>query len=222
MSALIPAVRGNSYFGNPGGFVPFVRDNGLTTEEGWTPTEVPDGYKKVLGYSCNNNCLWKITDFHLKGSDTVRISFSITEACNVFGCYQGVDATDNYDLYASITSGSKYFRYGSGTYWSYFSNSDLNKRFDVVYTPYGSTGMPQDSTWTPKTFTAANDLLIGSTTLTGTSAKLKGSLYGNFVVDGRLCLVPCERVSDSVLGYYDIYSDTFFEPTGTPTSLGYA
>lgn len=50
MSALIPAVRGNSYFGNPGGFVPFVRENGLTTEEGWTPTEVPDGDKKGLGY----------------------------------------------------------------------------------------------------------------------------------------------------------------------------
>ena len=60
--------------------------------------ELPDGYKRVLGFTCNNNAMWQITGFKLKGSDTVRISFSVTTACNVFGCYQGTDATDNYDL----------------------------------------------------------------------------------------------------------------------------
>lgn len=184
--------------------------------------ELPSDYKRLLGYTCDNNVLWQITGFKLRGSDTVRVSFSVTAACNVFGCYQGAAATDNYDLYASVTSGSKYFRYGSGTYLSYFSPSNLGQRFDVVYTPTGSNGMPQDSTWSPMTFESANDLLIGSTTLTGTSSKLKGNLYGNFEVDNRLKLIPCERLSDNSLGYYDTYSGTFFEPTGTPTSLGYA
>ena len=186
--------------------------------------ELPAGYKRVLGFDCNNNAMWEITDFHLKGSDTVRISFSVEAACNVFGCYQGTEATDNYDLYASTTSGSKYLRYGNGTYLSYWSSANLGQRFDVVFTPTGTTGMPQDSTWTAKTFMSANDLLIGSTTTTGTSSKLKGNLYGSIVVDGRLNLVPCERVSDSVLGYYDTYTNTFYEPyTGFDgaVSLGY-
>ena len=186
--------------------------------------ELPTGYKRVLGFTCNNNAMWEIDGFRLKGSDTVRISFSVNAACNVFGCYQGADATDNYDLYVSTTSGSKYFRYGNGTYLSYWSSADLGKRFDVVYTPNGSQGMPQDSTWTPKTFTSENNLLIGSTTLTGTSSKLKGDLYGSIVVDGRLKLIPCERVSDNVLGYYDTYTNTFYEPyTGFDgaVSLGY-
>lgn len=186
--------------------------------------ELPTGYKRVLGFTCDNNAVWEITNFHLKGSDTVRISFSVNAGCNVFGCYQGTDATDNYDLYVSTSSGSKYFRYGGGTYLSYWSPDDLGQRFDVVYTPNGSQGMPQDSTWSPLTFTSENNLLIGSTTLTGTSAKLKGNIYGNFVVDGRLKLIPCERVSDGVLGYYDTYSETFYEPytgfTGA-VSLGY-
>ena len=182
-------------------------------------TGLPTGYRRVLGYKCNNNVYWKITDFKLKGSDTVRISFSVTDACNVWGCYQGTDATDNYDLYASTTSGSKYLRYGSGTYASYWSASNLNKRFDVVYTPTGTSGMPEDSTWTAKTFTSANDLLIGATTTTGSSSKLKGNLYGDIIVDGRLHLIPCERESDHVLGYYDTQSATFFAPTGTPTEL---
>ena len=186
--------------------------------------ELPSGYKRVLGYQCDNNAMWEITDFHLRGSDTVRISFSISAACNVFGCYQGADATDNYDLYASTTAGSKYFRYANGTYLSYWSSANLGQRFDVVYTPTGSSGMPQDSTWTAKTFESANDLLIGSTTLTGSSSKLRGNLYGEIIVDWRLKLIPCERQSDGVLGYYDTYSGTFFEPytgfTGA-VSLGY-
>ena len=186
--------------------------------------ELPAGYKRVLGFACNNNAMWQITGFKLKGSDTVRISFSIDAACNVWGCYQGVDATDNYDLYASISSGAKYLRYGNGTYLSYWSNANLGVRFNVVYTPTGTTGMPQDSTWTPATFESANDLLIGSTTITGTSSKMKGNFYGDIIVDGRLKLIPCERVSDGVLGYYDTYSETFYGPYTSfagAVSLGY-
>lgn len=186
--------------------------------------ELPIGYKRLLGFSCNNNAMWEIADFHLKGSDTVRISFSVDAACNVFGCYQGTSDNDNYDLYVSTTSGSKYLRYGNGTYLSYWSNQNLGKRFDVVFTPTGTQGMPEDSTWTEMTFTSANDMLIGSTTTTGTSSKLKGKLFGNIIVDGRLKLIPCERISDNVLGYYDTVSDTFYEPyTGFDgaVSLGY-
>ena len=184
-------------------------------------SELPVGYRRVLGYACDNDVLWQITDFHLRGSDTVRISFSINAPCNVFGCYQGTSADDNYDLYASTASGAKYLRYGGGTYLSYFSSADLGQRFDVVFSPTGTTGMPQDSTWAPQTFESANDFLVGSTSLTGSSSKLKGNLYGNIIVDGRLKLIPCERVSDGVLGYFDTYSQTFYEPQGTATSLGY-
>lgn len=186
--------------------------------------ELPSGYKRVLGFQCANNAMWQITGFKLRGSDTVRISFSVTQACNVFGCYQGTDANDNYDLYVSTTAGSKYLRYGNGTYLSYWSSADLGERFDVVFTPTGTSGMPQDSTWTEKTFESANDMLIGSTTTTGTSSKLRGNLYGNIVVDGRLKLIPCERVSDNVLGYYDLVGEAFYEPyTGFDgaVSLGY-
>ena len=188
-----------------------------------TTSTIPSGYKELVGLRFDNNAYFEITNFHLMGSDTVRISFSITAACNVFGCYQGVDADDNYDLYASITAGSKYLRYGNGTYLSYWSNDQLNKRFDVVFTPTGTTGMPDDSTWTEKSFTSANNMLVAATTTTGTSAKMKGDIFGHFVVDGRLNLIPIERVSDNVLGYYDSVSKTFYEPIGSGVvSLGYA
>ena len=192
--------------------------------DGGADDELPVAYKRVLGFTCNNNAMWEITGFHLKGSDTVRISFSVNAACNVFGCYQSADADDNYDLYASTSAGAKYFRYGDGAYASYWPPEALGERFDVVYTPTGSQGMPQDSTWSALTFISANDLLIGSTTLTGSSSKLKGNLYGSIVVDGRLKLIPCERVSDGVLGYYDTYGSAFYEPYegyDGAVSLGY-
>ena len=180
--------------------------------DAWANGELPSDYKRVIGFKCANNAMWEITDFYLKGSDTVRLSFSVLAACNVFGCYQGTEATDNYDLYVSTSEGAKYFRYGNGVYASYWSADNLGNRFNVVFTPTGSSGMPEDSTWTAKTFTAANDMLIGSTTTTGTSSKMRGNFYGNIEVDGRLKLIPCERIADNVLGYYDTYSKTFYEP----------
>ena len=190
--------------------------------------ELPSGYKRVLGFRCNNNAMWQITGFKLRGSDTVKVSFSVTAACNVWGCYQSTDATDNYDLYATTTNGGKYLRYANGTYASYFSSENQGKRFDVTYTPTGTQGMPEDSTWTEASFESANDLLLGSTTIGGTSSKLKGNLYGDFIVENggveRLHIVPCERVSDNVLGYYDLVGEAFYEPyegyTGA-VSLGY-
>ena len=32
MSNYIPFVKGNSYFGNPSGYIPFARENGLTSQ----------------------------------------------------------------------------------------------------------------------------------------------------------------------------------------------
>ena len=205
----------------PGSSVPIKCNNGALK---MVDDELPEGYKRLLGFACNNNALWKITGFTLRGSDTVRISFSVTQACNVWGCYQGADATDNYDLYVSTTANGKYLRYGNGTYLSYWSSDDLGERFDVVFSPTGTKGMPQDSTWTELDFESENDLLIGSTTTTGTSSKLRGNLYGSIIVDGRLKLIPCERVSDGVLGYYDTFSETFYGPEdgyAGASSLGY-
>ena len=198
-------------------FIHFYTDD----EEQYLPKE----YKRLLGFSFNAATYYTIPGLKLKGSDTVRFSLSVTAACNVFGCYTNTSAQDNYSLYVSTGSNSKYLRYNGGTYKSYWDSSLIGERFDIVITPTGSHGMPgtQDDTWEKVDFEASVDMCIGTTSADATSSKLKGSLYGNFVVDRRLNCIPCERVSDGVLGYYDTYSKTFYEPIGSaPTSLGYA
>lgn len=184
--------------------------------------ELPSGYRRVKGFTFGASTYYLITGFKLRGSDTVRLSFSATKNCNVFGCYTTNDATDNYSLYISTASGAKYLRYDGATYNSQIPSARLGERLDVVIAPTGTTGMPNDSTITPATFTASVDLCVGVTSPSATSSKLDGNIWGNFVVDGRLKLIPCERVSDGVLGYYDTHTKTFYEPTGSaPASLGY-
>lgn len=180
---------------------------------------LPDGYQRVAGFTFGASTYYKITGFKLKGSDTIRMSFSVTKACNVFGCYTTTTATDNYSLYMSSSSGAKYLRYGGDTYNSYIASSAFNNRFDVVISPTGTRGMPTDSVITPAEFTASADLCIGTTSTGATSSKLDGKIWGSIVVDGRLKLIPCERTSDHVLGYYDAVSGTFYEPTGSAPTV---
>lgn len=181
--------------------------------------ELPSEYKRVQGFTLNNNSYWQITNFKLRGSDTVRLSVLVTGACNIFGSYTSNSATNNFSLYTQNTGGD-YLRYGSNKYNSYLTQ---NIKYDLVITPTGTHGFPNDSTWEEVSFETSTDMYIGITSLTATSSKFKGNLYGNFVVDGRFKGIPCERLSDNVLGYYDTYSQTFYEPASgsTPVSLGY-
>lgn len=184
---------------------------------------LPSDYKKVLGFTFNNDVYYPITGFKMRGSDTLRFSFKCTQssvACNVLGAYDGGSAQTNYSLYVGNSSASKYLRYDGSTY---NSQAIKDKTYKVTITPTGSFGMETDNSWEEKTFESVLDLNIGTTSPTATSSKMVGDIIGNVVVDGRLKLIPCERLSDNALGYYDAVSDTFYEPTGgTPISLGYA
>ena len=181
---------------------------------------LPSGYRQLTGIVLDGDCYFA-TGIKLRGSDTVRVAFSVTKACNILGCYTTAEATNNYSLYVSTTSGSKYLRYGSGTYNSYIAT---NTRYDVVITPTGSDGMRQDSTWSAATFEATNEMLIGTTSMNATSAKWTGNQYGDIIVDGRLWLTPVEVTATGEIGFYDHMTDTFRPNlgTGTPAALGYA
>ena len=179
--------------------------------------DLPVGYQRLAGIQMDASTYYAITDFKLTGGDTLRFAFSANRACNVLGCYTTTTASTNYSLYATTTAGGKYLRYDGGTYNSVV---DTGERYDVVITPTGSNGMKNDETWTAKDFTAVSDLLIGSTSVGATSAKLDGAMYGNIEVDGKLKLIPCKRISDNAIGYYDAYSKTFYEPVGdAPTPI---
>ena len=179
-------------------------------------SELPEGYKKVKSLTMDNDCYYEITDFYLKGSDTIKFACSITNACNIIGAYSGSGAGANYSVYGTTIGGS-YLRYYSGTYNSKFV---AGKRYDITLTPTGSHGMEIESPWDELEFTTTKVLCIGTTSPTvATSAKMRGTFFGNIIVedkDGiRFKGIPCVRESDDVPGYYDVISETFYEPIGT-------
>lgn len=184
-------------------------------------TELPEEYKRVIGFTFSNNCYFTIP-YNLAGFKTVRFTMKPNGACNVFGSYTTAQASNNYSLYLTSTTSGKYLRYNGGTYASGFSASDFGVEYNVEITPTGSTGLPRNDTWTEQTFECETDMYIGTTSPSSTSSKFNGDLIGVFEVEGSAYLIPCERIADGVLGYFDAYNYEFYEPTvGTPTSLGY-
>lgn len=181
---------------------------------------IPSEYRRVNGFGFSNNCYFEIDGFKLSGSDTIRFTFKPKGASNVFGSYTSASAENNYSLYVSSTSTAKYMRYNGGTYASGFTSSELNKQYSVVITPTGTSGLPRNGEWTQIGFTCSTDMCIGTTSPDATSSKYNGDMIGDFVVDGRFRGVPCKRLSDNSLGYFDLHSRTFYLPTvGSPTEI---
>lgn len=179
---------------------------------------LPSGYAKLEGIKMSADTYFQITGFKLKGSDYLSITFTPNKACNLIGCYTTADATDNYSIYLTTTSGGKYLRYADGTYYSAIT---AGTRYNINVTPTGCTGFGTTvSSWSEKDFTASVDLLVGSTSVDATSSKFDGIIHGTIKVGrfssfggDRLCLIPCERISDGVIGYYDEVGRKFYEPT---------
>lgn len=189
------------------------------------PDFLPSSYRRLTGIIFDAKTYYLFNNFHLQGNDTVRISVSVNKSCNVFGCYSSGSAQDNYSLYATTSNTGKYLRYNGETYKSRWASTDQGQRYNIVITPTGSSGMPpsQDDTWEEKNFVSEAELCVGTTAVSASSSKLDGIIYGNFIVDNRLCAVPVERISDGTVGYYEMYTHTFYEPIGTnPEKLGYA
>lgn len=212
-----PLVKSGGYYPSSR-MVPLVYPGGYTTMQ--SESVLPEEYTEVNGFAFDSDCYFMIPDLKLRGSDTVRFSMVPRAACNVFGCYTNTTANNNYSLYVSTATNSKYLRYNGGTYKSRFATDTYGEQFNIVITPTGSHGMPegQDDTWDEVDFNASVDMCIGTTAVTASSSKFKGSFIGAFTVDGRFNGIPCKRNADNVLGYYDTVSGTFYEPeSGTPT-----
>ena len=180
--------------------------------------DLPSGYKRLTGIQLNK-ARYVLTDFYLTGEDTLRFRAK-GAASNWIGSFNDADANDNYSFYASTSATSKYARYNGQTGGSSIANATT--WYDIEMSPTGVTGTRNPSSFTPSTFTCSVPFCIGATSPTGTSSS-NVSFEGDIVVDGRMTLIPCERVSDGAIGYHD--GTTFFEPSiesdGSVTSLGY-
>lgn len=178
---------------------------------------LPEGYRELVGIAFDGNFHYE-SSFRLKGTDTLRFSYQATAAGNVLGCYCGNTTDPNFSFYHTNVSAGSYVRYSTNLMRPKVNNS---QRYDIVMGPTGAEGFASSVSWTPASFTVAGDFFIGMLD-NSTSAALKGNIYGRVRIDNRADFVPVESAG-GVIGYYEMYTQTFLTKTGsgTPVSLGY-
>lgn len=186
--------------------------------------ELPRNYRRV-DYIQGDGDLYYDTGEKLYGSDTITLTLSGTSSAgqNIIGAYAGTtEGIYNFSLfiYGAGSSSNSYYRHGMGT-----NASDLMRprygtgKRTITLTATGTTGFLTDASSPDSTqeFTTTSDCWIFALP-NSSSAKFTGRINGNIEIGNRLKYIPCERVSDGAVGYYEVYTKKFLEPQdGTPT-----
>lgn len=181
--------------------------------------ELPVGYKRLLDITTSGNLRY-VSNVHITGADTLRFTYKSSPG-NLLGSYHDTDADDNYSYYPTTSTTAKYARYNGQTGGS---SSATGTEYTIEMSPTGVTGTRNPSSFTPATFTTSIPFCIFATSPTG-SAISSATIYGSIEISGSQSVkfIPCERMSDSAIGYYDTLHREFIEVTGTgvPSTSGY-
>ncbi len=200
--------------------VPIVCNNGTLS---LVDDELPTGYRRLLGIDYDGNTHYE-TGEKLYGSDVITLTLSGTSTTgqNVFGCYSGTaSGNQNFSLYVygNGSSSKSYYRYGDTLYRPTYGSGTRTLSFGNLTS---TSGFATNVNTTPDTFESTSRAYIGWLP-NSSSPHYTGNIIGEITVGDRLKWVPCERVSDEVIGYYEVVNGTFLEPSGsgTPVSTGY-
>ena len=185
--------------------------------------ELPVAYKRLQDIYFDGNCYYE-TDQKLYGNDVITLTLQADSGGgqNIFGAYSGTGAGNiNLSLYIYATNSSQsYFRYGTTLLRPTLGTGQRT----ITIGGGGSTdGFLRDVTYDADEFETTDTAQIGALP-NSSSPKFTGYLYGNITIGNRLKYIPCERVADGAIGYYEVFSKKFLENqgTGTPTTSGYA
>lgn len=180
--------------------------------------ELPTGYKRIEFIKFDGDFHY-ITNEKLFGFDeiTITLTDTVTAGQNVFGSYSGTaSGIKNYSLYiyGGGANNSSYLRYGETLYRPKYGSGKRT----LVYGPNGSSGFSTDVSITPEEFETDDVAWIGMLP-NSSSPHYTGTIVGNILIGDRLKYIPCERVSDGVIGYYEPNTEVFLEPDGDGTPV---
>ena len=185
-------------------------------------SELPVGYKRLTGITYDSNTYYE-TNEKLYGSDTLTIRLSNTKTAgqNVIGAYSGTgDGVFNFSLYiyGNGSTSNSYLRHGTKLGRPRYGTGTRT----LVMGPSGTDGFLTDVTYDAEDFETTDTFRIGALP-NSSSPRYDGNIIGNITVSNRLKYIPCERVSDGEIGYYETFTGVFLENqgSGTPVSMGY-
>ena len=181
--------------------------------------ELPIGYKRLEKITFNSSAYYD-TDEKLYGSDVVTMTISdfASGGQNLFGCYSGTgDDAYNFSMYIyGTSSGQSYWRYGQTLYRPVLGGTSERT---ISFGAGGTNGFKTDVSYDTVEFETTSNAYIGALP-NSSSTKFSGDIIGNITIGTRLKYIPCERVSDGVIGYYETVKGVFLEPNGTAPTKG--
>lgn len=181
---------------------------------------LPSGFT-AIEYIAGNNNAYINTGLYLSDTDTVRGRFNLTGASNIFGCFSGSSASDNYSFYTGANRSAKLYARMDGK----LDSSGLSVVNEDIELLMDKTGLRlndiEKATFSNvDSFTASAPFFIGWLD-NSSSAKIIGKIYNIEVID-KFLGVPAMRDLDSVCGLYDfvgarfLRSETSTDFTGGP------
>lgn len=176
--------------------------------------ELPDGYQRITGIGFDGD-FWYDTGEVLTGDDDVTMTLANTSSTgqNVFGSYNGTTSgKKNFSLYlyGGGSTSNCYLRYGEQLVRPRYGSGEKT----ITFGKSGTSGFYTDVTATPEEFTTEASAYIGMLP-NSSSPAYTGTIVGNILVSDRLRYIPCVRLEDDVVGYYEYFSGEFLEPVGT-------
>lgn len=184
--------------------------------------ELPIGYRRIVSIKFDGDFWYELGEA-LTGEDDVTMTLdnTVSTGQNVFGSYNGTaSGRKNFSLfiYGSNSTSGSYLRYGEQLVRPKLGSGERT----ITFGKSGTSGFQTDVTVTSEEFTTPANAYIGMLP-NSSSPAYTGSIIGNVLVGTRLKYIPCERVSDSEIGYYEAVSGEFIEKTGTgvPTKGAY-
>ena len=181
--------------------------------------ELPNEYKRITGITFDSSTYYN-TNKKLYGSDVVTMTISdfVSAGQNLFGCYSGTGSdVYNFSLYIyGSSTGQAYWRYGKTLYRPTVGSTDTRT---ITFGAGGTTGFKTNATHSEVDFETTDVAWIGALP-NSSSPKFEGTILGNITIGERLKYVPCERVSDGVIGYYEVVNGVFLEPNGSAPVAG--
>ena len=181
--------------------------------------KLPSGYTECSYVRSNANA-WFATNLYLTSKSEVIADLQFEgSAGNVYGCYTGSNASDNFCLYAGSASSDAYIRWDGHLYRAFRPTSGTRYKIRHSWNGFVVDGTAETNPFTDNpdsVFTCANPFYVGNLA-NSSAAKLKGRIYrltvktnGGVVMD----LVPCQN-SSNVCGLYDVIGRTFYQSQGT-------
>lgn len=181
--------------------------------------ELPVGYRRIASITFGGNTYYD-TGEKLYGSDIVTITIAdfVSSGQNLFGCYSGTGSDDiNFSMYIyGTTTGQAYWRYGQTLYRPVLGGTTERT---ISFGAGGTTGFKTDVTYDAVEFETTSNARIGALP-NSSSSKYDGTIKGTITIGTRLKYIPCIRISDGAIGYYETVKGVFLEPQGTTPVAG--